>query len=50
MFGTEASGLPRECLNIGTPVVIRHNDKIDSLNIANSVSIALFYFTKGEFK
>jgi TrmH family RNA methyltransferase len=50
MFGTEASGLPRECLNIGTPVIIKHSHAIDSLNIGNSVSIALFYFTKENFK
>jgi TrmH family RNA methyltransferase len=50
MFGTESSGLPREYLNIGTPVIIKHSHTIDSLNIGNSVSIALFYFTKENFK
>ena len=46
VFGNEASGLPKSVLKFGTPIFIRHNDKIDSLNLANSVAIALFKFSK----
>ena len=50
VFGNEATGLPREFLNIGTPVIINHSDKIDSLNLPIAVSITLYEFTKERFK
>jgi TrmH family RNA methyltransferase len=44
VFGNESSGLiPREYfLSIGTPLIIKHNNKIDSLNLSMSVGIAVF--------
>lgn len=50
VFGNEATGLPREFLNIGTPVIIKHTNKIDSLNLPIAVSITLYEFTKERFK
>ena len=47
IFGAEATGLPDDYLNIGTPVIIKHKNIIDSLNLDNAVSIALYEFTKG---
>jgi len=49
VFGNEASGLPREFLNIGTPLIIKHSNKIDSLNLPIALSIALYEFTKKDF-
>ena len=49
IFGNEGSGLSGEFLNIGTPVIIKHNNSIDSLNLDNAVSIALYEFTKNIF-
>ena len=46
IFGPEASGLDDSYLDIGTPILIKHNNKIDSLNLDNAVSIALYEFTK----
>ena len=46
IFGPEAEGLDDKYLNIGTPVIIRHSNNIDSLNLPNAVSIALYEFTK----
>lgn len=50
IFGNEASGLPREFLNVGTPLIIKHSNLIDSLNLPIAVSIALYEFTKESFK
>jgi TrmH family RNA methyltransferase len=50
VFGNEATGLPREFLNIGTPVIIKHSNKIDCLNLPIAVSITLYEFTKERFK
>ncbi|MBR0138136.1 MAG: TrmH family RNA methyltransferase [Erysipelotrichaceae bacterium] len=47
VFGNEATGLPEDFQNYGTSVIIRHLDTIDSLNLCNAVSIALYEFTKG---
>lgn len=47
IFGAEATGLSDDYLNIGTPVIIKHKNIIDSLNLDNAVSIALYEFTKG---
>lgn len=46
IFGNEATGLNDSYLEVGTPVIIKHTNKIDSLNLDNVVSIALYEFTK----
>lgn len=46
IFGAEATGLNDSYLNIGTPIIIKHKNIIDSLNLDNAVSIALYEFTK----
>ncbi|MBR2603677.1 MAG: TrmH family RNA methyltransferase [Bacilli bacterium] len=48
IFGNEATGLDDSYLNIGTPVRINHTNNIDSLNLDNAVSIAVYEFTKEE--
>lgn len=50
IFGPEASGLDASYLEIGESIVIKHSSEIDSLNLDNAVSIALYEFTKGNFK
>ena len=42
IFGPESSGLDDSYLNEGTPVVIKHSNLIDSLNLPIAVSIALY--------
>ena len=49
IFGPEASGLGDEFLQVGTPLIIKHTKNIDSLNLDNAVSIALYEFTKNDF-
>lgn len=49
IFGNEATGLSDDYLNIGTPLIIKHTKNIDSLNLDNAVSIALYEFTKNSF-
>lgn len=49
IFGNEATGLPDEYLEVGTPVRINHTKNIDSLNLDNAVSISLYEFTKENF-
>ncbi|NLZ75908.1 MAG: TrmH family RNA methyltransferase, partial [Erysipelotrichia bacterium] len=46
-FGNEATGLPSNYQNYGQSVLIKHLNTIDSLNLCNAVSIALYQFTKG---
>ncbi len=46
IFGPEAQGLDDSYLDIGTPLIIKHKNDIDSLNLDNAVSIALYEFTK----
>lgn len=46
VFGNEATGLPSSYLEKGTAVIIKHTDKIDSLNLQTAVSIAVYEFTK----
>ncbi len=46
IFGNEAAGLGDEFLNVGTPLIIRHSDKIDSLNLPIAASIAMYESTK----
>lgn len=49
VFGNEATGLDDNYLNVGTPIKIYHTSLIDSLNLDNAVSIALYEFTKNQF-
>ncbi len=49
VFGNEATGLPGELADRGTPVVIRHSRDIDSLNLPQAAGIALYEFTKADF-
>lgn len=42
VFGNEGSGLPGEFAHVGKPVRIEQTQDIDSLNLAVSVSIALY--------
>jgi TrmH family RNA methyltransferase len=46
IFGNEATGLDPSFKNVGEPIMIRHNNKIDSLNLSMAVGIALYEFTK----
>ncbi|MBQ7652984.1 MAG: TrmH family RNA methyltransferase [Clostridia bacterium] len=49
VFGNESSGLPDNFLKVGDPVIIKHTDSIDSLNLPTAVGIALYKFTEGKF-
>ncbi|GHU50570.1 hypothetical protein FACS189459_4690 [Bacilli bacterium] len=44
VFGNESRGLDKNYLNIGQPIIIKHTNAIDSLNLSISVAIALFHF------
>jgi RNA methyltransferase, TrmH family len=46
IMGNESKGLAKEYENVGIPVFIPHNDKIDSLNLSVATSIALWEFSK----
>lgn len=46
IFGNEATGLPDSFLNVGTPLIIPQSSAVDSLNLDNAVSIALYSFSK----
>lgn len=46
IFGNESSGLPENYIKIGTPVVIEHTTKIDSLNLPVAASVAMYHFDK----
>lgn len=50
VFGNEATGLPKNFVSKGTSVKIHHSNNIDSLNLSMSVGIALYQFTKNNFK
>jgi TrmH family RNA methyltransferase len=45
IFGNEATGLDESYKKAGTPVFIEQLDTVDSLNLDNAVSIALYEFT-----
>lgn len=45
-FGNEAHGLDKSFLQLGTPLIIKHSNNIDSLNLSMSVGIALYEFSK----
>ena len=49
VFGNEATGLDDSYLDVGTPIKIMHTNNIDSLNLDNAVSIAVYEFTKNNF-
>lgn len=44
VFGNESTGLDSSYENIGTSVIIKHTNKIDSLNLPIAVGIAMFKF------
>lgn len=44
VFGNEATGLPAEYHNYGTSVFIEQLNTVDSLNLDNAVSIAVYQF------
>lgn len=46
IFGNEATGLPDSFLEVGTPLIIKQSDKIDSFNLSMSVTIACYEFNK----
>lgn len=46
VFGNEGAGLPPEYKNLGQAVKIRQSAEIDSLNLAVSVAIAVYEFTR----
>jgi|LSQX01.3.fsa_nt_gb TrmH family RNA methyltransferase len=46
IFGNEAAGLPDYFAEFCTPVVIKHTNKIDSLNLPIAAGIAMYEFTK----
>ena len=49
VMGNEATGLPSEYKDVGTPVRIEHTDAIDSLNLPIATSIGLYEATKSAF-
>ncbi len=46
IFGNEGSGLDHTFKDIGTSVIIPHENSIDSLNLSVAVGIALYEFSK----
>ena len=50
VFGNESSGLPDEFLKYENTTLIKHSDNIDSLNLTIAIGIALYEFTKIDFK
>ncbi len=46
VFGNEAHGLDSNLISAGESVVIKHNKKIDSLNLPISVGMAIYEFAK----
>ena len=50
VFGNEAAGLPDRFAEFCAPVIIRHSRDIDSLNLPMAVGIALYEFTKKNWK
>jgi len=47
-FGNEATGLDKKYLDDNS-IIIKHSNKIDSLNITNAVSIALYEFNRQNY-
>ena len=48
-FGNEATGLPERYKSLGSPVMIRSIDAVDSFNLSIAAAIGLYEFTKGTF-
>ena len=46
VFGNESSGLPDEFDEIGTGVIIKISENVDSLSLPMAVGIGLYEFTK----
>lgn len=46
IFGNEGSGLPAEFSQIGQPVRIPSNDRVDSLNLSIAAAIGIYGFTR----
>ena len=46
VFGNEGSGLPASFANVGQPVRIPSNEKIDSLNLSIAAAIGIYGFTQ----
>ena len=46
IFGNEATGLSDDLKKYGKTVLIKHTDKIDSLNLSISIGIAIYEFSK----
>lgn len=44
IFGNEATGLDASFASLGTSVLIKHTDRIDSLNLTIAAGIALYHF------
>jgi len=49
IFGNEATGLPKEYIDFCEPVIIKHSDNIDSLNLPTAAGIAIYEFTKNNW-
>jgi len=50
IFGNEATGLPENFANFCQSVIIKHSKDIDSLNLPMAAGIAMFSFTKEDWK
>jgi len=50
IFGNESSGLDDSYLDVGQSVFIAHSHDIDSLNLSESIGIALYQCSKDTFK
>jgi RNA methyltransferase, TrmH family len=46
VFGNEATGLSEEVKSYGKKILIKHTQKIDSLNLSISIGIAIYEFNK----
>ena len=46
VFGNEASGLPEFLIDVDESVVIKHSNKIDSLNLPISAGMAMYEFNR----
>ena len=44
IFGNEATGLDDSFAHIGTSIIIKHTDRIDSLNLTIAAGIAMYQF------
>lgn len=50
IFGNEATGLPEDFASFSDSVVIPHSNDIDSLNLPIAASIAIYEFTKNNWR